>query len=1334
MYNLGIDIGYSSVKVALLDDQSRLVHSDYALHKGAISETFHNLLEDLAERFDPRSVTLGGVTGAGISFLAEKNLGTKVNEVAALVEGARLLDKDARSIVEIGGQSAKYVTGFHPDEPDDIQVSMNPNCSSGTGSFLESQMNRLNLDIEDYGKIAARATFVPRIAGRCSVFAKTDITHHQQEGVGIENILKGLAMAMAKNYRSAVMRGLIRTGPIILSGGISRNPAMHEALTNVLGKTELRHPDNAHVITAIGAAAIGQNRGYRIDLRAMLDLGDSFSVRVSTEETGMVLPPLAGFGTKKQKNDHACSVPSAFPVQCTLGIDVGSTSTDLVLADDRDRIIAWKYLRTAGDPVRAVRTGLEELAEEWEDSIRITGAATTGSGRYMIARLVGADVVRDEITAQARAAVAIDPEVDTIFEIGGQDSKFIALENGAVTDFQMNKVCAAGTGSFIEEQAEKLGIPIDDYENHALASKGPIGLGERCTVFMETSIASHLAAGASREDLAAGLCYSIVKNYLNRVVGQKKVGSKIFFQGGVAHNQGVVNAFRAITGKKITVPPFFSITGAYGAAILAREEMEDRPTLFRGFDPAPLETTADHRAGAPDRNRPSRFNEDLNRFIFKGYDSHMDPAKKTVGIPRALFTYGMFPMFYPFFRELGVNVLLSEPTGEETVRKAQEYSLDETCYPVKLLNGHAAELVEKGVDFLFLPDLHTVFHPGSKARKDYGCPYMQLAFKIISRAMDLKTRGIGLLAPTIAFAMGPNYIKQQFMDVGTQLDRSPEQTMHALQRAMESYKAFENGIGQRSKEFMAGLDPDKKTFVLISKIYGVGDPYMNLGIADRLAEMGYDTVPFFDLPETDIFTDHPNMYWPFDQHILEAARKVRETPNLHAIFLTHHGCGPDTVTAHYFREIMGDKHFLNIEVDEHSSDVGVITRVEAFVRSLKRTRAAKGKTGAHTGPDAPLTPAITTNFELSRDTRLLLPNLTPYAEIGAQVLQAKGISARVMELTSAASLDNGKKHILANEYFSMAGLLGDVLTTLDDQTDRKNAILFPQNEGGEVDGQYARFLRTKLDEQGKKDVTIVAPFMEDLLYRDRDVVEPLFFTLVAGDLITCAPVRERHQLLETVQTMIATERYSLADTADLARTVARIPTPTHKAHILAIGEPLILYNDILNNHILTRLEADTLRITRAPLAEYLLTFWRDYTAHSVADQEESGETFRKNIEIFAQGIRNVSSILGSKSPYESDPDRLSACADNGVGFYAGAFGRYRQAKITATETGVDGVITLASMYENTEISLNILHTEFTTDHTPPVLHLTFDGNSNDNDRTKLESFIYYLTEATRRTA
>ena len=1323
MQSIGIDIGYTSVKTAILDASGTVVHATYALHKGHGIRELERIVREILRRPEAAGIAYGAVTGSGASLLSESGEFHQVNEVAALVEGVLSLDGSCASILEMGGQTAKFITGFSPKDKSNVQVSMTSNCSAGTGSFLEEQVSRLGVGIEEYSELAAHAGSIPRIAGRCSVFAKTDIIHHQQEGVPVADILAGLAHAVVRNYRSAVMRGLPRNPPFFFAGGVARNRAIREAMQAVLGfdGEQLHVHEHADKAAAVGAALLAAEQRLPLDLIAVVGMEDRAGAAGLGRQDTVRLEPLLGFGKGDAEGKHDCPRPgpAGSPVDAWLGIDVGSTSTNLVLSDGDDRILEYLYLRTAGDPERAVRAGLQQMIRIINGNIRVAGVGVTGSGRHMIGRLVGADLVRDEITAQARAAVAMDPEVDTIFEIGGQDSKYIALENGVVTDFQMNKICAAGTGSFIEEQAKKLGLPLDRIGPNALAASSPISLGERCTVFMESSIAAHLAQGADIAGLAAGLCYSIVKNYMNRVVSNKRVGRKVFLQGGVAHNQGVVNAFRSVTGRRVVVPPFFSVTGAYGAAILTREAMaaEHRPkTAFKGFAP-PENPHACSSAAAPPPAE-SAFNKELQAFIFRDYDPTIDPSRKTVGIPRALFTFGMFPMFYPFFKALGCNVVLSDPTSEKTVRLAQEYSLDETCYPVKLINGHAAELVEKGVDFLFFPDLFTVSHPGSLSRQNYGCPYMQAAFKIINKAMDLKSRGIKLLAPTIAFNQGMEFMHKVFMDMGWEVGGNKEQTMLALKTAMQSFKDFEARLEKRSKD-LADLPPGRKTFVLISKIYGVADPVLNLGIADKLAEMGYQTLPFYALPEVGIFDQYPNMYWPFGQHILEAAKQVAAHPDLHAIFLTHHSCGPDTVTAHYFREIMGDKPYLTIEVDEHSSGVGVITRVEAFVNSLERQ--GTGTAPALEPKEKPV--AISGGLERRGDT-LLLPNLFPYSQLFAESMRRRGLDVTIFNASTMASVDFGRRHTVTNEYFSLVALLGDMLHTLrlPHVLPNRSTVMLPQNEGAEVDGQYARFLRAKLDEAGYGGVGLCAPFLEDLLDMDQDRVDSMFLCLVAGDLVMLAPPAYRKDVLETI---LENERNGGLNRRLLAAVARNIriwnEKPDTGKRVFVLGEPLVMFNDHLNDGTFRRMEANGHRVILAPLSEYLWSFWRD---HLALGNDPKKEDRHCRLCDFQRLIRAIGEELGPQSHFAPDLEALMLEADRGLGYYSGAFGRYRSVKAASPLPGPGGIISVSSMYENTGISLEILRNG--SDGGLPHLHLTFDGNPNANDRIKTESFLHYL--------
>jgi predicted CoA-substrate-specific enzyme activase len=1332
MYSLGIDIGYSSLKLTLIDEAGKVKKEKYLLHQGRVKEKLQKVLQELVVDYNSAEIGYGAVVGSGGKLLAATKTMPVVNEVAAIVEGSLKAAGGIKSIVEIGGQSAKYITEFSAQDKSRIEIGMNSNCSAGTGSFLEEQMSRLNLKLEDYSRYAARAQSIPRIAGRCSVFAKTDIIHHQQEGVPVADILLGLAYAVVKNYKGAVMRRLPVKKPLLLIGGVAHNQGIITALKDVLNlaEGELVIPASFGNIGAWGAALIAQKESLKIDLAQLWDGVGRLANNQAMTNQAIALPKLSSYGLNDSRNKHHCKPLKSdnAKAHCYLGVDVGSTSTNLVLINEAQEMVAFKYLRTLGDPVAAVTTGLRELNEEWGGQVQVIGAGTTGSGRYMIGELLGADVVKDEITAQAKAAATIDPEVDTIFEIGGQDSKYISLKDGAVIDFQMNKVCAAGTGSFLEEQAKKFNIPINKFGKLALASERPINLGERCTVFMETNVASALANGARLEDICSGLCYAIVRNYLDRVVGPKRIGSKIFFQGGVAFNQGVVNAFRSQTGKQVIVPPFFSVTGAYGVALLTQAEMNGQVTKFKGFNvKSERESVTGPDADVTKTAAESKFAAAVNRLVFMDYDGMINPEQETIGIPRALFTFGMFPMFNAFFKALGYNVLLSDPTNENTIRLGQEYSLDETCYPVKLIMGHAAELVNKKVDYIFFPDLYTVDHPGSHTRKNFGCPYMQLAFKMMNQAMDLENKGIKLLAPTMAFNLGQQFMMQSFGKLGVKLGKNQEQIKAALQQGMKAFHEFESRMMEDGLQALRSLPAQAKGFVLISKIYGVADPVLNLGIPDKFMDMGYQVFPFYNLPEGDIALEHPNMYWPFGQHILEPVQLVREHPNLYAVLLTHHGCGPDSVLTHYFREAMGPKPYLHIEVDEHSSKVGVITRVEAFVNSLKQvavTDAADVRSYLdrveHQAVNLKADPA-----QLQAGATLYLPWLYPYSELLKTLFNTKGINAAGLPPTDAAAIELGRKFNATEEYFSLTAFLGTVFQKLPQLNTESGMTAFwvPQYEGAEVDGQYHRLLRTKLDEAGFDQVDIVTPYLEDLLENNEIGGETLFLTMAAGDLIMAAPLRERPKYLQRMVELITSCNLTMDNLMTLAAAIRQKYHPPVKRRILVSGEFSILFNPLLNNGVLTEMEEQGYQVLYASLSEALWLTWRDYVDQNKLTNEED---LRQKLQKIQNNLRKLARCLGEAGPFEREPEELVTLANQTVGFYSGAGGRYRVAKVLGDLPSINGVITVASLYENTGIALNVLQKGFTSGNKRPLLNLVFDGNRNENDRTKLQSFLYYL--------
>ena len=612
---VGIDIGTVSAKLAVVGPSERLdalaggaidsvfPHpngggasiglSRYVRIQGRPLEAAGNLLAELLGAAAPEEIESVMATGSAGKLVGRAFGIPCENEFKSAAVGIGTLHPEARNIFEMGGENSKFIRLSNDNGLIGIvDYETNGDCAAGTGSFMDQQANRLRFDIEEVGDLVLATERTPKIAGRCSVFAKSDMIHAQQKGYKPEEVLKGLCAAVARNFKSNIVRGKEVHGRTAFIGGVALNRGVADALRNTfeLSDEEFFIPEHAGYIGAIGAALIAAPDGFDAG-------GLARRVRERSGATDSKFPSWKVLGRDRvlflrDRVDEFSFEGRELPVDAYLGIDIGSVSTNLALIDDEGTVIKEIYLRTQARPIEVVHAGLQEIEREVGGRVRVRGVGTTGSGRELIGELIGADTINDEITAHKTGASfigerLIGKKVDTIFEIGGQDSKYIRIEDGIVVDFTMNEACAAGTGSFLEEQAEKLNINIvGEFAELAFSSGAPLRLGERCTVYMEQDVSAYMKRGAAKNDIVAGLAYSVVQNYLNRVVRGRKIGKVIFFQGGTAYNDSVAAAFSEILGQEIIVPPYNGVIGAIGAALLVREKVKalGRPTTFRGYD------------------------------------------------------------------------------------------------------------------------------------------------------------------------------------------------------------------------------------------------------------------------------------------------------------------------------------------------------------------------------------------------------------------------------------------------------------------------------------------------------------------------------------------------------------------------------------------------------------------------------------------------------------------------------------------------------------------------------------------------------------------------------
>ena len=1285
MNGIGLDCGNTTVKLVLLSPTGELLWSKIAAHRGSAIPAARRLLGELLQWDSGVCGCPVVLTGSAGERLLEICPGlSNLGDIPAIHRGVILLAPEARSVIEIGSQSARFLTGFGSELPP--QFAVNEHCAGGTGSFFEDQMSRLGLRIEDYSNLVAQAESIPRLSGRCAVFAKTDIIHRQQEGIPTPDILLGLCYAMVRNYKAVIVRSLPVERPVALCGGVAQNAGVVQAVKAVFGLEEedLIIPDPFLHAAAVGAALAAQEA----ETCSMGELLASLCGQPAAAGRLVRRSPLsqpAGVSL----TDPASS--GVIPLEgCALGIDVGSTSTDLVLMDPDGGLIDFQYLRTAGDPEGAVRRGLEHLRERFGE-LPLLAVGVTGSGRERIGRLIGADAVRDEITAQARAAVHWVPDADTVFEIGGQDSKYISLQGGQVADFQMNKICAAGTGSFVEEQAARMGIPLEEFGPLALTAQAPVELGERCTVFIETAIQSALAQGASQAEVAAGLCQSIVRNYLHKVVGSKLVGRRIVLQGGVAYNPGIVAAFRQEFGDRLTVSPCFSISGAFGVALLALETAEG-PSRFHGFTGQGEESPA----LSPEVQRNIAFYQRGPQLLLEGYDPAPVPRRKTVGVPFALMIHKFFPMANAFFRHLGYNVLLSPPTNEEIIRLSQQTAQAETCYPVKLIHGHMAWLAEQGVDYIFLPSIHTMKHETSRVEHNYGCVYMQTAPRLAARALRLEERGITLLNPVFDLDFGQEAMASAMLGLGKQLGIPKVRCLPALMSGAQAVRRHTAAVEKQGRDLLASLGPEDKVLVLITRNYGLSDPVLNMGIPRLLLERGYKVLTLSHLPahDLDLSADHPNLYWPFGQHILSGAKLVAHHPNLYAVYLTNHGCGPDTTLSYLFRQEMGEKPYLHIEVDEHFSPVGVITRIEAFLQSLE-SRPVRPLPEGFRLTAVPSHPTAVVAAPDRTCGPLYVPDLPPFTPYLLDYFRhTRGVEARAMPL-GGHSLALGRAETSSKEYLPFPALLGGILDIALRETGPFQGLL-PATQGAEADGQYPWAAESVLRRRGLERVTLAAPVLERLPETASDP-DLLLRAVLTGDVLLCAPPDRRTELAPA-------HIPAWEELEALARGIGALPSSGRA--LAAVGEPFTLF--ALHDGVLDTLEQERWQLLRAPLGEYLWFLWRD--AGSALDGS------------WAKRMADLGRLLGMRSIFSPDLEVLRGEANRLLPGFAGANGRYRIAKALELGCRSSGVLTLSPRYENTATVLDMTGALEGFPH----FHLAMDNDWDEGAWSRLNSFLYYL--------
>jgi predicted CoA-substrate-specific enzyme activase len=1046
---VGIDVGSVSVSLAVIDSSREIVHKAAAFHHGDVK----NCLTTLLSHGALGHVGYAAVTDAtpGFVFCHER-----YDDQVAIIRAAKALhNRSFDALLHIGGE--KFSLSLFDEQGNYTGARHNTSCAAGTGSFLDQQARRLNLDGSHEISENALDNQGPRpdIATRCAVFAKTDLIHAQQEGFNIQQICDGLCHGLAKNIVNTLFKGTNSARNIIFCGGVSRNRSVTRYLESFLG-TRLTIDDCAQVYGALGAALCLWDRIQTKKPAPKTFHSPEAFIRDVSKKSGYLYAPLSL--SLSDYPDFSCydrfvrdgvevevfADPARVDLSSTfLGLDVGSTSTKSILTDQNGVPIVGCYTRTASRPVQAVQK-LFETMDSWmarqQVQITVTGCGTTGSGRRISGRVIGADIEPDEITAHATAAVNLNPKVDTIIEIGGQDAKFTLLKDGRVTASVMNTVCAAGTGSFIEEQAQKLSCPLSGYSDRAEGISAPVS-SDRCTVFMERDINYYFAEGYETNEILASVLHSVRDNYLTKVAAVGKIGACILFQGATARNKALVAAFEQKLQKPIQVSRFCHLTGALGVALLAREQGIDQ-TRFRGFglwkQEIPVNQEVCQLCANHCKITVALVDGQPQAYGFlcgRDYDTRkrgkdrsgitLDKRRRipartrvalpaaaggpTIGIPAALHLYEDIDFWETFFSLLGFKTNVSRHL-KQPVALGKTLAKAEFCAPVMALHGHVAHLL-KTADFVFLPFYFEEKTNQKQIRRQH-CYYTQFTPSVIA-CLDPcdETR---LITPIIKYLYTSLHTKMALYRALKPVSPGRSISFFDINTAWEKALEFRR---ERNKylsalfKTQAGQTPGIKV-LLLGRPYTVLPDTMNHHIPHLFEKNSVQ--PFFqdmlDTSDIDFTPIQPlleEIHWKYAARILKAAYVAALTDGLYPVYITSFRCSPDSFGVDYFKQIMEkfNKPYLVLELDEHDSSVGYETRIESAVRAFTNHHQA-----AAARPVRPLDFAPH-YFDRPAGKTVVFPNWDALTgQLIVSTFQGEGYQAYLMEETP----ETLKKCLLTN--------------------------------------------------------------------------------------------------------------------------------------------------------------------------------------------------------------------------------------------------------------------------------------------------------------------------------
>lgn len=1118
-FHLGIDVGSTTVKIAILNDQREIVYSQYARHYSDIKTKIIELIKYAYQKFKDHSITVT-ITGSGGIGLAEYLQILFVQEVVAGTRAIKTYYPQTDVVIELGGEDAK-ITYFS----DGLDQRMNGICAGGTGAFIDQMASLLQTDAQGLNELAKHSCTLYPIAARCGVFAKTDIQALINEGAAKSDIAASIFQAVVVQTLSGLACGKPVRGNVAFMGGplcfLSELRNRFGAMLHLSDK-QMILPKQAQVYIAVGAA-----------LTSMKEIPISFESffqkmlkwQASAQEETMRLQPL--FANNAELADfsrrHDTAQVAFKPLQhhrgnCYLGIDAGSTTTKAILIDEQGTILYSYYGSNQGNPLLSAQRILQDIYRELPAEAAVAYSAVTGYGESLLKNALQLDIGEIETMAHYKAAAFFCPEVDFILDIGGQDMKCLKIRAGMIENIILNEACSSGCGSFLETFAQSLTMNIQEFAQAAITAEQPVDLGSRCTVFMNSKVKQAQKEGATVGDISAGLAYSVVKNVLYKVIKLKDVaslGQKIVVQGGTFHNDAVLRALEISLGRSVIRPNISGMMGAFGAALIARERHESgqSTTLLPASQLHNLQMTtcierctkcpnaclltmnqfndgrsycsgnrcergAGHAADKPVVSVPNLYEFKVKRLFHYVPLNASQAIRGSVGIPRVLNMYEDYPFWFTFFTQLGFQVQLSDRSSKSIYEQGMEtIPSDSICYPAKLAHGHIINLIDKAVDFIFYPCI--THGPEERAEADnyFHCPVVTSYSEAIKNNVDaLADRQVRFLNPFLPLQNKKRLIKRLHEEL-RHLGISKHEVGQAVDKAWLEQHAFKQEVMSAGNDVLALMAKHKlRGVVLAGRPYHL-DPEINHGIPAIITGFGMAVLTEDSIAHLGKISQPLRVVdqWSYHSRLYSAASFAASRPDIELVQLNSFGCGIDSVTVDQVHEILDSRSKLHtvLKIDEGMN----LGAARIRLRSLQAVVLEREKNGfSFKKVEQVYRRNIFTQHMKEKHT-ILAPEMSPiHFQFLAEAFQAAGYRVVVLPLADKKTIDVGLKYINNDACYPAVMALGRLIEALQSGLyDVQNtSVLIAQTGGGCRATNYIGFLRKALQDAGYSQVPILS--------------------------------------------------------------------------------------------------------------------------------------------------------------------------------------------------------------------------------------------------------------------